>query len=59
MADDFGCAGVVVDAKPDAVDFYSRHGLIPLAAVEGQSDARPQPAPMFLAIRAIKDAVDE
>jgi len=59
MADDFGCAGVVVDAKPDGVDFYSRHGFIPLAAVEGQSDARPQPAPMFLAIRAIKDAVDE
>jgi predicted N-acetyltransferase YhbS len=56
MANDYGCVGVIVDAKPDAVDFYARYGFIPLGAVEGQSDARPQPTPMFLSIRALKDA---
>lgn len=54
MANDYGCVGVVVDAKPDAVDFYAKYGFIPLDAVEGRSDARPQPTPMLLSIRAIK-----
>jgi len=54
MATDYGCAGVLVDAKPDAVDFYARYGFIAVDAVEGQSAARPQPAPMFLPVRAIK-----
>src|SRR6266496_5361863 len=26
MADDVGCAGVVVDAKADAIDFYRKYG---------------------------------
>jgi GNAT superfamily N-acetyltransferase len=56
MADDYGCIGVIVDAKPDAVDFYAKHGFLPMDAVEGQSDARPQPIPMFLAIRVILQA---
>lgn len=54
MANDYGCLGVVVDAKPGAVDFYARYGFIPVDAIEGQSDARPQPTLMFLAMRAIK-----
>jgi GNAT superfamily N-acetyltransferase len=53
MANDYGCVGVVVDAKPDAVDFYARYGFMPVDAVEGQSDVRPQPTPMFLSIRAL------
>ena len=57
MSDDYGCVGVVVDAKPDAVDFYSKHGLIPLDLLEGRSDARPQPLAMFRSIRAIRDAL--
>ena len=56
MADDYGCVGVIVDAKPDAVGFYSKYGFITVDAVEGRSDARPAPTPMFLAIRAVKDA---
>lgn len=56
MADDFGCIGVVVDAKPGAVAFYARYGFEPLEAVRGQSDARPAPTPMFLAMHAIKTA---
>ena len=56
MAGDFGCAGVVVDAKPGAVEFYAKHGFLALEAVHGQSEARPRPTAMFLAMRAIREA---
>jgi predicted N-acetyltransferase YhbS len=56
MADEYGCAGVVVDAKPDVVDFYAKYGFIPFAALEGESDARPLTTTMFLAMRAIQTA---
>ncbi len=56
MADDYGCVGVVVDAKPNAVAFYTKYGFIRVDPVEGQSDARPAPTPMFLSIRAIEAA---
>jgi hypothetical protein len=57
MASDYGCVGVVVDAKPDAVDFYRRYGFVSVDALEGRSDARPAPIPMFLAIRSIREAL--
>jgi GNAT superfamily N-acetyltransferase len=53
MAKEYGCVGVVVDAKREAMAFYARYGFVELAAVEGASDARPSPIPMFLAMRAI------
>jgi GNAT superfamily N-acetyltransferase len=56
MAADFGCTGVVVDAKHGAVNFYEKHGFIALDAVHGQSDARPRPTAMFLPMRAIREA---
>ena len=56
MADDYGCVGVVVDAKPGAVEFYARYGFASVEVVLGASEARPQPKPMFLAMRAIKAA---
>ena len=56
MADDYGCVGVIVDAKPDAEAFYAKYGFVPVDPVEGQSDARPAPTPMFLSIRAMSDA---
>jgi len=56
MAGDFGCAGVIVDAKRGAVEFYAQHGFLALDAVHGQSDARPRPTAMFLAMRAIQEA---
>ena len=58
VANDFGCLGVVVDAKPDAVAFYEAYGFAPLDVVEGQSDARPKPTAMFLSVREIQAAVD-
>ncbi|MPY89663.1 MAG: GNAT family N-acetyltransferase [Luteitalea sp.] len=57
MASDYGCVGVVVDAKPGASDFYTKYGFIPVDVVEGQSDVRPQPLPLFLAIRSIAGAL--
>ena len=57
MAADFGCVGVVVDAKPEAIGFYTQYGFMALEAVMGRSEARPQPIPLFLAMRAIKGAV--
>jgi GNAT superfamily N-acetyltransferase len=56
MADDYGCVGVVVDAKPGAVPFYAKYGFIAAEVLEGSSDARPQPTSMFLALRAIAAA---
>jgi len=57
MASDYGCVGVAVDAKSDAVDFYKKYGFISVDLAEGQSDARPSPIPMFLATRAIRIAL--
>ena len=56
MDEKFGCAGVVVDAKPGALDYYAEYGFVALDIVEGQSEARPRPTPMFLSIRKIRGA---
>ena len=56
MADEYGCIGVVVDAKPAAVEFYARCGFLAAEAVLGAAEARPQPVPIFLAMRLIKAA---
>ena len=54
MAADYGCVGVVVDAKPNAAAFYSKYGFIPVEAVEGEASSRPKPTAMFLAMRVIR-----
>jgi len=56
MANDLGCAGVVVDAKPGAIEFYAKYGFVAFEAMEGQSDARPEPTMMWLPIEAIQRA---
>jgi GNAT superfamily N-acetyltransferase len=56
LAHDFGCVGVLVDAKPDAVDFYYRYGFEPLEPLEGAAQSRPSPTPMFLSVAAIEAA---
>ncbi|MES1198720.1 MAG: GNAT family N-acetyltransferase [Pseudomonadota bacterium] len=53
MAAEFGCIGVVVDAKAGAVDFYKKLGFIALEAEAGQLGDRPEPLPMFLELGAI------
>ena len=53
MANDYGCIGVVVDAKPGAVNFYAKYGFVAHDALEGRSEARPQTTMMFLSMSAI------
>jgi predicted N-acetyltransferase YhbS len=48
MADRFGCVGVMVDAKPEAVEYYRRYGFEPLEVLQGALGDRPQPLSMFL-----------
>jgi GNAT superfamily N-acetyltransferase len=56
LADDYGCVGVLVDAKREAANFYAKLGFMGLEAVEGQSDARPVATPMFLPLAEIASA---
>jgi predicted N-acetyltransferase YhbS len=56
MADEVGCAGVVVDAKPGAVDVYAKFGFTPFEPLEGQSEARPRQTAMCLMMQDIKAA---
>ncbi len=48
MSDEFGCVGVIVDAKPEAIPFYEKLGFLLLEVVSGELGDRPQPQPMFL-----------
>lgn len=57
MTRELGCVGVVVDAKPGAIDYYSRFGFTPMHVVEGRIESRPRPTPMFLSIGEIERAV--
>jgi GNAT superfamily N-acetyltransferase len=58
MAEQLGCAGVLVDAKPGAIDFYAKYGFKPLQPLEGQSEERPQPTAMWLGMNAIKRSLE-
>jgi len=59
MRDRVGCIGVVVDAKPDAVDFYSTLGFTPIELISGSLGDRPEPVAMLLPIDQIAAAVKE
>lgn len=56
LADEYGCTGVVVDAKPDAVTFYEGLGFFALEVLEGHGAARPMPTSLFLPIGDIRAA---
>ena len=54
-----GCIGVVVDAKPDAVAFYSALGFEAIELVSGALGDRPEPVAMLLPIGQIAAVVKE
>ncbi len=58
IAEEVGCAAVVVDAKPQAVDFYARLGFTAFEVLEGQSDARPKATEMYLTLEDIQVALE-
>ena len=53
LAADFGCVGVVVDAKPEAVAFYARYGFEEFPLIAGELGDRPAPRTLFLELGAI------
>lgn len=54
LATDFGCVGVVVDAKAEAVEYYRRFGFqAVLDTVAGELNDRPIPSPLFLPLLSI------
>ena len=53
MAGDVGYAGILVDAKPEAVGFYATLGFRALGHTKGALGDRPEPTPMFLELGAI------
>ncbi len=57
MRERYGCVGVVVDAKPEAVEFYRSFGFIALELIYGELGDRPQPTPMFLPVAIIEKGV--
>ncbi len=54
MKSRYGCVGVVVDAKPESLAFYEKIGFIPLQIIAGGLGDRPEPQPLFLAIKTIE-----
>jgi GNAT superfamily N-acetyltransferase len=56
MSTDYGCVGVVVDAKPESRGFYEKYGFKAKAAVGGALHSVPRPLPMLLPISVLKRA---
>jgi len=54
MATRVRCVGVLVDSKPDAVEFYRRHGFKELEIIEGRLGDRPAPVGMFLPLASLQ-----
>lgn len=57
MTKEIGCVGVLVDPKPDSVAYYTRLGFEPKPAIEGHVLDASAPAPMFLPIDTLKQAL--
>lgn len=53
VMNEFGCVGLVVDAKRGAEDFYERFGFVPLEITEGATAQRPEPRPLFLPLGSV------
>lgn len=53
---EYGCLGILVDAKPGAEAFYTRHSFLTLEPLEGEPGTRPRPTTMFLSIRDVQAA---
>ena len=59
MSTQFGCVGVVVDAKPGAIGYHERYGFVPPEAEAGLLGDRPEPLPMFILPQRHPDALTQ
>lgn len=57
LSEEFGCVGIVVDAKPGARDFYEKFGFFEIGCVAGAGAARPVPVMMFLPLDLVRKAM--
>lgn len=57
MAREFGCVGVRLESKPDAVGFYEMHGFVRLSRGEAGPSGERATTSMFLPLNQIEDAV--
>jgi ribosomal protein S18 acetylase RimI-like enzyme len=53
----FGCFGLVVDAKQESVDFYRQFGFVSFDIVAGSLDIRPFAQSMFIATKVIQKSI--
>lgn len=53
-----GCAGVIVDALPEAVGFYERFGFTPMGVQAGAGAVRPRRTLMWLGIGTVRQAAE-
>ncbi len=53
MAERAGCIVVVVDAKPDAIEFYAKFGFESFEVLSGELGDRPAHQPMILPLGSI------
>ncbi len=56
--DRVGCIGLVTDARPDAIDFCTRHGFVPLEGVR-EGALHGEPIPMFLPVATLAAAIEK
>jgi predicted N-acetyltransferase YhbS len=53
LRDEYGCVGVLVDAKQNAIPFYRKFGFIEVDVVEGRDANAPSPVPMYLPLASL------
>jgi len=58
MRDQVGCTGVVIDAKPGALSFYTALGFQTIELIAGSLGDRPIPISLFLSIQKIASAIE-
>ncbi len=51
--DEVGCVGVLVDAKPESVEFYRSHGFVVVAADSGVVLTSPRPTSLYLPLGSV------
>ena len=55
----FGCFGLVVDAKEESVSFYEQYGFEIFTILSGELDIRPYAQTMFLSTKTIESGLKE